>query len=687
MAIAKLSIDLEARFAKFEQDLRSIDGRISTIGGNLKNAFVGVAAAVGGTQLASAFKGVVDSLDKIDESAERLNTSAENMSALGYAAKMNGIEVEELNKAMAKFTGLLADGQAGNKEAVETLTRLGVSAKNFGNVEAAFSQFADTIGKTDQPIKRSGLLIDALGEKIGLKFGPMLANGSAGLAEMRAEAEKLGAVIDGKVAKQAAEFNDNLDRLSALSGAAAKSIVGSLLPGLNQIAESFIISRKNADSLWEALSRPLPGTAFVDIQANLTKVRHEYEQLDFRISNGRAKDGDEARFAKLERELAYWQQISDAQNKPDAKPASRNLTTNNVPVKSGKSTKDKSVSFQDYDATLIERINKALESTDVVKADELAAALAKLDQLAAAGLDPALVDATRASLTGYSQAVEAASEAMVKNRQDMIDQINAAEEQGAVYGLTAAQISAVEQARLTDAIAMAEQNGASEEHLAYLRDELALRGRLTDALSNVDRAAQAKADAEGAIKALDSFEQYGVSAAKNIQSALADFLFEPAKGGFEEMAANFGKTIQRMIAEAAAAQLAKSLFGTMGQATAGGGAGSWGWVGQAASWAASFFADGGVMTAGGPVALRRYAGGGIANSPQLAMFGEGSTPEAYVPLPDGRRIPVAMHGGGGMTINQTIYAGAGTDSAQVRRSAASGARSALAVINGAKRYA
>ena len=57
------------------------------------------------------------------------------------------------------------------------------------------------------------------------------------------------------------------------------------------------------------------------------------------------------------------------------------------------------------------------------------------------------------------------------------------------------------------------------------------------------------------------------------------------------------------------------------------------------------FADGGIMTAGGPVPLRKYAQGGIANSPQLAMFGEGSTPEAYVPVPSGR-IPVELRGGG-----------------------------------------
>lgn len=59
------------------------------------------------------------------------------------------------------------------------------------------------------------------------------------------------------------------------------------------------------------------------------------------------------------------------------------------------------------------------------------------------------------------------------------------------------------------------------------------------------------------------------------------------------------------------------------------------------------FSSGGVMTSAGPTALRSYASGGIANSPQLALFGEGSRPEAYVPLPDGRSIPVTMSGAGG----------------------------------------
>jgi tape measure domain-containing protein len=56
------------------------------------------------------------------------------------------------------------------------------------------------------------------------------------------------------------------------------------------------------------------------------------------------------------------------------------------------------------------------------------------------------------------------------------------------------------------------------------------------------------------------------------------------------------------------------------------------------------FANGGVMTNNGPAPLKRYSQGGVANRPQLALYGEGSKPEAYVPLPDGRRIPVALQG-------------------------------------------
>ncbi len=85
------------------------------------------------------------------------------------------------------------------------------------------------------------------------------------------------------------------------------------------------------------------------------------------------------------------------------------------------------------------------------------------------------------------------------------------------------------------------------------------------------------------------------------------------------------------------------------------------------------FADGGIMTPMGPMPLHAYSNGGIASSPQVAMYGEGRMPEAYVPLPDGRSIPVSMKGGGGgnhtFNINTHVH-GDGTVTGDPQNSAA-----------------
>lgn len=86
------------------------------------------------------------------------------------------------------------------------------------------------------------------------------------------------------------------------------------------------------------------------------------------------------------------------------------------------------------------------------------------------------------------------------------------------------------------------------------------------------------------------------------------------------------------------------LLGLGGGAAAGGGE-----LLDAGITVAAMAANGAVMTSRGPMALQRYSSGGIATGPQLAIFGEGRMNEAYVPLPDGKRIPVALQGalGGG----------------------------------------
>lgn len=59
---------------------------------------------------------------------------------------------------------------------------------------------------------------------------------------------------------------------------------------------------------------------------------------------------------------------------------------------------------------------------------------------------------------------------------------------------------------------------------------------------------------------------------------------------------------------------------------------------------------GGIVGHLGELPLHKFERGGIASSPQLALFGEGRKNEAYVPLPDNRTIPVTLNGSGGGNI-------------------------------------
>jgi len=477
-----------------------------------------------------------------------------------------------------------------------------------------------------------------------------------------------------------------MDRLGVLSSAVAKSITAELLPPLNKLATEFLAAKSAGLGFFEMLYAR-SSSAGDSNGDKIKRANQELEKLtkarDAAMASNRLDGGSidtsgmDSKISILQNQIAYYKklQLNEALQGADA-----NYGNEGRGKTSGSGKTD------------IVRTNtgepkpkKAGGRTEIAQASAEATAFAKsMEQLANLSRD---ADAAQLDLT--------------KSQKALYDLMTSAEwgnmpeawRQTAVAQFEQAQAAELASKAMADGKKLVEDMRTPHEVLANEIDRL---NKLLDSgaidWETYSRAIFAAQDAldktqEKAKDTSDEMSKFFESAAKNIQGTMADFLFDPFADGIDGMGKRFSQMIQRMIADAAAAQLAKNLFGTMGQAAAGGGAGSWGWVGQAATWAASFFADGGIMTSGGPVPLRKYAGGGIANSPQLAMFGEGAQPEAYVPLPDGRRIPVAMQGSNGMTINQTIYAGQGTDSAQVRRSAAAGARAVLGAMNGAQRYA
>jgi hypothetical protein len=115
-------------------------------------------------------------------------------------------------------------------------------------------------------------------------------------------------------------------------------------------------------------------------------------------------------------------------------------------------------------------------------------------------------------------------------------------------------------------------------------------------------------------KADDAMSQFSIQAARNMQSAFADFLFDPFKDGLKGMLGSFIDTLRRMAAEAVAAKVFNAI-GDWGKQNQGDG----GWLGAFASFASAFGSASG-RAGGGPVAA-----GGLyqvnENGPELLAVG------------------------------------------------------------------
>lgn len=168
------------------------------------------------------------------------------------------------------------------------------------------------------------------------------------------------------------------------------------------------------------------------------------------------------------------------------------------------------------------------------------------------------------------------------------------------------------------------------DRIAYLEKLKAAGGNL------VDPAAFARAEKE-AKDAGDTMTEFWRKAAHNMQDALADFLFDPFKDGLDGMVENFGKMLQRLAAEAAAAQIFKWI-GTWGQDNAG----ASGLTGIIAGIAASFSKP--ATTSGGA-----HATGGDILPSTMALVGENG-PELVIPRTVSNVIPLSrLNGRGGGT--------------------------------------
>jgi hypothetical protein len=523
----------------------------------------------------------------------------------------------------------------------------------------------------------SALVASDLNKVLGRSYAnliPLLQQGGDALRDSAKASESFADAM-ARLSPSAEKFNDQLDELKQNAAGAVAAGLVPLVEALNRVFERYEkIARLGASGA--SIIEILTGGVSADTGASLKRVNADVMNLEVTIARLRKNSGGrDQSIIPLEAELARLKSLRSELQKMEAErimtpPGGRNggalPSASRLDIKPPKTGGSKS-----------DPLASLLASTDIGKLKEFDKQVALLN---------ARFDGGRKNTDLYAQAMTKLIETTFSANFAEFNKQQA--ELADIEKDVAAHLKATNDAIYEQNQAWMDAGRALEDEMRTPLENANIEfGRLQELLDRgaiswetYTRAVMKTQEAiEQTPEKLEEMDVFAKKAAENIQQSFADFLFDPFDKGMNGMLQGFGEMIKRMIADAVAADLAKSLFGDLAKGGSGDGVAG-GLLKTVGGWFG--FADGGIAADGRPVPLARFAGGGVSNT--AAIFGEAG-PEAAVPLPDGRSIPVTMKGGGGNTYIVNVY---GSNNApDVRRAAGQGQREALGMINGAKRYA
>lgn len=234
MALATLTIDVNARLANLEKDL----GRVSHLaeqsaarmGGAFKamnTAFASLAGIGAGAAFSGMIKSGIDLQDELMKLSSAYGINAREAAGLKFAADQNGASLDIVAKATKELMLNMA-------AAPDKFAKLGINATT---ATGALAQVADLVEKMPAGQQKVALLAELMGKKLGPEMSEFLSQGGESLRQYIAKGQDIYKVTD-KGAANAKAFKDQMAELEARTQGVAVSLATNLLPGLNETAKS-----------------------------------------------------------------------------------------------------------------------------------------------------------------------------------------------------------------------------------------------------------------------------------------------------------------------------------------------------------------------------------------------------------------------------------------------------------------
>jgi len=641
MALGSIVIDLLLKTGAFNNDAKLAERRLDELGKTAKRAgaVIGVALAGAVTAAAASIKSAIDRMDDMSKAAQRAQLPTEQFSQLSYAASLADVSTQDLTTSFGRLARAQADAARGSKEQEGAFARLGIEFKNadgtLRNSRDVFLDFADVYRK----FKGSPEVLATGMQIFGRSFQnliPLLKDGREGLQAASDEADRLGVTLSTEAGQKAEEFNDNLTRLSASVQGLWQGVASDLLPRLNELA-----LRLNSQDFRDGFGSIINGAVtaakvLADLAVTTANVmKFLGEEVAARVGGVAADDlvRQEQAIERMRRRLAEFDQSLGSRGGP----------MEGYDPTTGAGARARNPTIDKYRQELKE-MEAALERNRAMVASLNSMPKAPKFDPSASGVLDAGTGALRIQSPSASKPKapkKSEEDAEAERLASAYESLNEALQRSILlHGETS------NAARVNYEIQHGGLKALSPELEKVAREQAAWLDQLEDmaALEGVwDAAAQEQTARmiESWSEATDEISVFADQAARNAQTAFADFLFDPFEDGVSGMVKGFSEAIRRMLAEAAAAKLFEMLGAAMSGYT-GTGSSFINGVGGALS---------GKRATGGPV----YPGGTFLvgeNGPELLHMG-GNT-GAITP---NNRIP-SLGGGGGPVKVEVVNNGA-----------------------------
>jgi hypothetical protein len=664
----------------------------------LKGAVGGFAAAIAGSAivggLAAIVKKSVDAGDELFNLQAKTGVAASQLIGIGNAAKLADVDVGTLGKGLTKLNVNLVKAAEGNDGLARKFKALGVSVKDAnGQVvpsDKALKQIADRFADMPDGAQKAAAAVALFG-KSGADLIPLLNEGAASM-------EKFTYKVGEDFAARSDLFNDTITEFGIKTQGFGLELTDALLPALQSTLEVFgdlFDTEQDWSALFGVITIGVRGVATVlyamiklvdeavrligsfakraqlafsgdfagavaeadrfgtGFMERLNKNMAEFEKIwtdspspgTGRRTSGRGlgldtSSSDAAAAAAARKTAAEAKRAASEQERLEDRRATLTQKAISLQDQLRNSVADVVAAYEGVGATpterlFLERDEAITENNRKVKDLTLTVVeLAREVNKAGGSLD---IKPFEDLINQLSRAnVDLANQNYLQGLKDLLPSVAEYDAKIAEVARGKTELTELEKlnadVNLLQLDILAQTNPALAEHVRLLRERAAALDAAT---------AKQKTDSESIGEGIKQRLQDYYNSVKDLGGAIGDAVVSGLQGLEDQLTAfvttgkaNFKELASSILKDLARIAIRAAIIGPIVKALGG-------------LFPGFQFANGGIMTGDGPVPLKKYAKGGIANSPQLALYGEGSKPEAYVPLPDGRRIPVAMQGGGG----------------------------------------